>query len=88
MNPRRRAPHEGVAVLAAAGGQRGELIAIVAGADADRAVEVLRAHPLGAAAVRIGTVVPDHPTMVVARTALGGTRVIDLPIGEQLPRIC
>ena len=37
---------------------------------------------------RIGTCVAEHPGMVVARTALGGTRVVDLPIGEQLPRIC
>ena len=37
---------------------------------------------------RIGSCVADHPRMVVARTGLGGTRVVDLPIGEQLPRIC
>ena len=36
----------------------------------------------------IGTCVDDHPGMVVAKTGLGGTRVVDLPIGEQLPRIC
>ena len=57
----------------------------------DRADEVLaamQAHPLGTGARRIGSCVPDHPRMVVARTGLGGTRVVDLPIGEQLPRIC
>jgi hydrogenase expression/formation protein HypE len=43
---------------------------------------------LGIRAAVIGTCVPEHPGMVVARTALGGTRVVDLPIGEQLPRIC
>ncbi len=48
----------------------------------------MRAHPLGAGARRIGTCVDEHPGMVVARTALGGTRVVNLPIGEQLPRIC
>ncbi len=37
---------------------------------------------------RIGSCVAEHPRMVVARTGLGGTRVVDLPIGEQLPRIC
>ena len=66
----------------------GKLLAIV---PADRAEEVLAAmhgHPLGANARRIGTCVADHPRMVVARTGLGGTRVVDLPIGEQLPRIC
>ena len=39
-------------------------------------------------AVVIGSCVAEHPGMVVARTGLGGTRVVDLPIGEQLPRIC
>lgn len=48
----------------------------------------MRAHPLGAEAVIIGEVVADHPGMVVARTGLGGTRVVDMPLGEQLPRIC
>ena len=48
----------------------------------------MRAHPLGAGARRIGTCVAEHPRMVVASTGLGGTRVVDLPIGEQLPRIC
>lgn len=36
----------------------------------------------------IGEAVEAHPGLVVARTGLGGTRVVDLPIGEQLPRIC
>jgi hydrogenase expression/formation protein HypE len=36
----------------------------------------------------IGTCVPEHPGMVVARTGFGATRVVDVPIGEQLPRIC
>jgi hydrogenase expression/formation protein HypE len=66
----------------------GKLVAFVPAADADRLVEAMRSHPLGARAVVIGTCVADHPGMVVARTALGGTRVVDLPIGEQLPRIC
>jgi len=48
----------------------------------------MRAHPLGADACVIGEAVADHPGLVVARTGLGGTRVVDLPIGELLPRIC
>jgi hydrogenase expression/formation protein HypE len=48
----------------------------------------MRAHPLGTESRAIGEVVDAHPGMVVARTGLGGTRVVDLPIGEQLPRIC
>ena len=39
-------------------------------------------------AVAIGTVVAEHPGIVVARTPIGGTRVVDLPLAEQLPRIC
>ncbi len=42
----------------------------------------------GTGAARIGTVVADHPGVVVARTGIGGTRVVDLPLAEQLPRIC
>ena len=56
--------------------------------DADRVLAAMREHPLGARATVIGECVADHPGMVSARTALGGTRVVDLPIGEQLPRIC
>ena len=66
----------------------GKLLAIVAPEDADDVLAAMRAHPLGRGAQVIGTCGTEHPTMVVARTALGGTRVIDLPIGEQLPRIC
>ncbi len=66
----------------------GKLVAMVPAEGAEAVLEAMRAHPFGVGACRIGTVVEDHPRMVVARTGLGGTRVIDLPIGEQLPRIC
>ncbi len=66
----------------------GKLVAVVAAEDAERALDVMRAHPLGVGACRIGTVVPEHPAVVVTRTGLGATRVLDLPVGEQLPRIC
>ncbi|WP_328535378.1 hydrogenase expression/formation protein HypE [Streptomyces sp. NBC_00344] len=66
----------------------GKLIAIVPAESADQVLAALQAHPLGHGARRIGTCVADHPGMVVARTGLGGTRVVGLPIGEQLPRIC
>ncbi|HEY2198076.1 MAG TPA: hydrogenase expression/formation protein HypE, partial [Mycobacterium sp.] len=66
----------------------GKLIAFVPPDHADRVLEAMRAHPQGAHATAIGSCVAQHPGMVVARTALGGTRVVDLPIGEQLPRIC
>lgn len=66
----------------------GKVVAFVAEADTERALEVLRANPRGAGATRIGTVVAEHPGVVVAQTGIGGTRVVDLPLGEQLPRIC
>jgi hydrogenase expression/formation protein HypE len=66
----------------------GKLIAFVPAESADHVLAAMRAHPLGRSAARIGTCVPDHRGMVVARTGLGGTRVVGLPIGEQLPRIC
>jgi hydrogenase expression/formation protein HypE len=66
----------------------GKLLAIVARADADRVLAAMQAHPLGARACIIGRCVQEHASMLVAKTALGGTRVVDLPIGEQLPRIC
>jgi len=66
----------------------GKLVAFVAAADAELALATLMAHELGAGATRIGTVVEAHPGVVVARTGIGGTRVVDLPLAEQLPRIC
>lgn len=66
----------------------GKLVAFVPREHAEAVLAAMRAHPLGAGACVIGEAVADHPGMVVARTGLGGTRVVDLPIGEQLPRIC
>ncbi|MET8950025.1 hydrogenase expression/formation protein HypE [Streptomyces sp. NPDC004393] len=66
----------------------GKLVAFVPRQHADSVLDAMRAHPLGAEARIVGETVVEHPGMVVARTGLGGTRVIDLPIGEQLPRIC
>ncbi|QMU69634.1 hydrogenase expression/formation protein HypE [Streptacidiphilus sp. P02-A3a] len=66
----------------------GKLVAFVPREHAEAVLAAMRAHPLGAEARVIGEAVADHPGMVVARTGLGGTRVVDLPIGEQLPRIC
>ncbi len=66
----------------------GKVVLFVAPEAADRALEVLRAHPLGKEAARIGHVVAEHPRMLVARTLMGSNRVIPTQIGEQLPRIC
>jgi hydrogenase expression/formation protein HypE len=66
----------------------GKLVAMVPADQADLVLQAMQAHPLGRAACQIGTCVPDHAGMVVAKTGMGGTRVVDLPMGEQLPRIC
>ena len=66
----------------------GRLVAIVPPADADRALAAMRAHPLGAGACRIGHVTERRPRQVVMRTVLGGQRIVDMLVGDQLPRIC
>lgn len=66
----------------------GVMVMFVSPQAEEEALDALRAHPVGAAACRIGTVVADHPGMVVLRTGLGGTRVVDMLPGDQLPRIC
>ena len=66
----------------------GKLVAFVPEEAAERALGAMRAHPLGADAARIGTVTAEHPGVVVLRTPIGGERILDLPFGESLPRIC
>lgn len=66
----------------------GKLIAIVPADEAKSALAAMRANPLGQQAAVIGQVVNQHPGMLVARTGIGGTRVIAMQIGSQLPRIC
>ena len=66
----------------------GKLVLAVASEDSGTVLDVLRSFEPGRDAVIIGSVVDDHPGMVVMRTAFGSRRIIDLPLGEQLPRIC
>lgn len=66
----------------------GKLVAFVPEAHAEAVLGVMRSHPYGKDATIIGRVVADHPGMVLAKTPIGGTRVVDLPAGELLPRIC
>lgn len=66
----------------------GKLVAFVAADDVDAVMSAMQAHEHGHQARVIGRVVDAHPGVVVARTRLGATRVVDLPLGEQLPRIC
>jgi hydrogenase expression/formation protein HypE len=66
----------------------GKAVFFVAPQATEQILAVLRAHPLGRDAARIGTVTAEHKRMLVARTAMGANRVIPIQIGEQLPRIC
>ncbi len=66
----------------------GKLLAFVSAEDADSVLETMRKHPLGNNAVVIGEVVDRHNGIVVMKSKIGGTRVVDMLTGEQLPRIC
>ena len=66
----------------------GKCLMIVSREASEDALRAVRAHPLGGRAEIIGTVVEDHPGTVTLRSRVGGTRVVDMLSGEQLPRIC
>ena len=66
----------------------GKLVAICAEQDAEMLLAVMRAHPQGAAAARIGSVHADEHAFVQMTTAFGGRRIVDWLSGDQLPRIC
>ena len=66
----------------------GKLVAFVPQRSADDVLAAMRSSPDGKAARAIGRVVENHPGMVVLKTEIGSTRVIDLPFSEHLPRIC
>jgi len=66
----------------------GKLVAFVPQGEADRVLAAMRKHPFGANAQVIGEVVEQHPGVVTMRTKIGGSRVVDMLSGEQLPRIC
>ncbi len=66
----------------------GRLVAVVGADDRDRILDAMRNHPLGEQAAQIGEIRTEPTGMVFLRTAFGGTRVIDMMIGDPLPRIC
>jgi hydrogenase expression/formation protein HypE len=66
----------------------GKLVAFVPPDHAEAVLAAMRAHPYGSGATVMGAVTADHPGVVVAKTPYGARRVLDLPLGEQLPRIC
>ncbi len=66
----------------------GVFITVVAAEAAESVLEVLRADPNGSSAAIIGTVTEEHPRQVLLHSKIGGKRVVNMPVGEQLPRIC
>jgi len=66
----------------------GKLVCIAPQQDAEQVLQAMHADPVGARAIPIGRIVDEHAGVVVAKTAIGAKRVVSVPIGEQLPRIC
>jgi len=66
----------------------GKLLAVVSRDMAEDVLQRMRQHELGRHAAIIGEVVAGHPGMVLMKTEIGGTSVLDVMFGEQLPRIC
>jgi hydrogenase expression/formation protein HypE len=66
----------------------GKLVAILPETAAEKVLAAMRGHEYGKDATIIGLVVEEHPGLVTAKTSIGGMRVVDVPTGELLPRIC
>lgn len=66
----------------------GRLVAVVDGAGAEAALAAMRRHPLGEQAAVVGRVADDPPGLVLLKTGFGGTRIVDVLVGDPLPRIC
>jgi hydrogenase expression/formation protein HypE len=66
----------------------GRFVSFVPARDVERALQRMRAHPLGAQGCVIGTVADGNPGLVTMRSMIGATRIVDMLSGEQLPRIC
>jgi hydrogenase expression/formation protein HypE len=66
----------------------GKLVAVVPPDQAGAAMDALRAHRLGSNAALVGEIRAEPPGIVVLRTAMGGTRIVDMLVGDPLPRIC
>jgi hydrogenase expression/formation protein HypE len=66
----------------------GKLLAVVPAEEADAAVAAMRAHPVGADAAVIGEIREEPPGIVIINTFFGGNRIVDMLVGDPLPRIC
>ena len=66
----------------------GKLLCVAPARYTEKLLAAMRSSDFGAKATVIGRIVPDHAGIVVVRTPIGASRVVSLPMGEQLPRIC
>jgi len=66
----------------------GRLVAFIAAGDAARALKIMQGHPVGAGSAVIGRVAESAAPLVTLQSAIGASRILDMPSGEQLPRIC
>jgi len=66
----------------------GKVLIVVSAGEEKRVLEILRSDPLGKCSEIIGEIIPDKNGLVVLNTSVGGRRILDMPSGEQLPRIC
>lgn len=66
----------------------GKFIAVVAPEDSEAGLAALRSHPLGIDAAEVGEITQEPAATVVVRTGFGGTRIVDMLVGDPLPRIC
>ena len=66
----------------------GKLVLVVAKEDAASVLKAMQSHPLGVDSRIIGRVGQEHPGQVTLKTLIGGRRIIDMLVGDMLPRIC
>jgi len=66
----------------------GKVLIVVSAGEENRALDILRSDPLGKYSEIIGEIVTDKRNLVVLKTSVGGKRILDMPSGQQLPRIC
>jgi hydrogenase expression/formation protein HypE len=66
----------------------GKLVAVVPAGSGDAVLAAMQALPEGSEAARIGEITAEHPGLVTIRTIVGSERIVDMLVGEQLPRIC
>jgi len=66
----------------------GKVIVVVDASDADKALQIMKNNEFGKEATIIGEITEEHKGKAVLKTSIGGTRIIDMLAGEQLPRIC